>query len=392
MSPKREVYLDHSASTPVDPRVLDVMMPYFSEVYANPSSSHRLGRKAEQAIEDARSTVAEILNCKHTEIVFTSGGSESDNLAIRGAAWTAKQNNTPSKLITSPIEHSAVINTVTQMGDVMGFDTEIVPVDHYGFIDLEAYRRACEQGGSVASIIYANNEVGTIQDLATLSRIAHEHDLLFHTDAVQAGGQLTLDVEKLHVDMLSLSAHKFYGPKGVGILYVKDGIELNPSQSGGSHERGRRAGTHNTPFIVGLAKALELAYAENEQRMQHFRQMRDMLIMNILDRLSDVELSGHPEKRLPSHASFVIDGIDANALLMHLDMKGIAASSGSACKTGNPEPSDILLAAGYTSEQAKCGLRLSVGTHTSAEDAEYALDVLVNAVGKLRKLSRELTS
>jgi cysteine desulfurase len=387
MSAKREVYLDYSASTPVDSRVLDTMMPYFSEVYGNPSSSHRFGRKAEQAIEDARSRVAEILNCKHTEIVFTSGGSESDNLALRGAGWMAKKHDKPSRLITSPIEHSAVINTVQQMDDVMHFETEIVPVDKCGLIDTDAFRVACEKGAVVASIIYANNEVGTVQNLSELSRIAHDNDILLHTDAVQAGGQLSLDVEALGVDMLSLSAHKFYGPKGVGILYVKDGIELVSSQSGGSHERGRRAGTHNTSYIVGLAKALEIAYAENERRTLHFTQMRDMLIDGILDRLPFAELTGHPEQRLPSHASFILEGIDANLLLMHLDMNGIAGSSGSACKTGNPEPSNVLLAVGYTSEQAKCGLRLSVGTHTSADDIEYAVDVVVNAVEKLRKLS-----
>ena len=392
MTPKREVYLDHSASTPVDPRVLEAMMPYFSEVYGNPSSSHTFGRKAEQAIEDARAVVAGILNCKRTEIVFTSGGSESDNLAIRGAGWTAKKQGKPSRLITTPIEHSAVINTVKQMGDVMGFETDIVAVDKYGFVDEDDFRRACENGGAVASIIYANNELGTVQDLTKLSGIAHQQDILFHTDAVQGGGQLPLDVQELGVDMLSLSAHKFYGPKGVGILYIKDGIELESAQSGGSHERGRRAGTHNTPYIVGLAKALELAYAENEQRIEHFTSLRDMLIDGILERLPFAELSGHRENRLPSHASFVLEGIDANALLMHLDMKGIAASSGSACKVGNPEPSDILLAVGYTPEQAKCGLRLSVGTHTTQEDIEYAVDVVVTTVEKLKKLSREFTS
>jgi len=392
MVSKREVYLDYSASTPVDPRVLEAMMPYFSEVYGNPSSSHRFGRKAEQAIEDARSTIAQILNCKRTEIVFTSGGSESDNLAIRGAGWTAKQHSKPARLITTPIEHSAVIETVKQMGDIMSFETDIVSVDKFGFVDIGDFRRACEQGGAVASVIYANNELGTIQDLAELSAIAHEHDILFHTDAVQGGGQLTLNVQELGVDMLSLSAHKFYGPKGVGILYVKDGIALASSQSGGSHERGRRAGTHNTPYIVGLSKALELAYAENEQRIQHFKTLRDKLIDEILDHLPFAELSGHRENRLPSHASFILEGIDANALLMHLDMKGIAGSSGSACKVGNPEPSDILLAVGYTPDQAKCGLRLSVGTHTTAEDIDYVVDVVVTTVEKLRKLSREFTS
>ncbi len=389
MTAKPAVYLDYSASTPVDPRVLAAMMPYFSEVYGNPSSSHRFGRKAEQAIEDARETVAAVLNCQPTEIVFTSGGSESDNLAIRGAGWHARQQGKPSRLITTPIEHEAVLNTVRQMGELMDFDTEIVPVDKYGRVDVSAFRSACERGGAVASVIYASNELGTIQDLPTLSRIAHDHDILFHTDAVQAGGQLSLDVEMLGVDMLSLSAHKFYGPKGVGILYVREGIELTAAQSGGSHERGRRAGTHNTAFIVGLAKALELADAENEHRTAQFRTMRDKLIRGIMARLPSAKLSGHPHLRLPSHASFILEGIDANRLLMHLDMNGIAASSGSACKTGNPEPSEMLLAVGCTPEQAKCGLRLSVGRDTTEADVNYAMDVLAQAVSRLSQLSRE---
>lgn len=392
MASKRAIYLDHSASTPVDPRVLEAMMPYFTEVYGNPSSSHRFGRQAEQAIESARDTVAAVLNCKRTEIIFTSGGSESDNLAIRGTGWMAKQQGKPSRLITTPIEHSAVINTVKQMRDIMGFDAEIVAVDHDGYVDVDDFRRACVLGGSVASVIYANNEIGTVQDLPTLSTIAHDHGLLFHTDAVQAGGQLSLDVQALGVDMMSLSAHKLYGPKGVGALYVKDGVALEPAQSGGSHERGRRAGTQNAAYIVGFAEALALAYAESEQRVQQFKLLRDMLIAGILDRLPFVELSGHEQNRLPSHASFVLEGIDANTLLMHLDMKGIAASSGSACKVGNPEPSDVLLAVGYTTEQAKCGLRLSVGTQTTEADIRYTIDVVGETVTRLKKLSREFIS
>ena len=388
MAVKREVYLDYSASTPVDRRVLEAMMPYFSEVYGNPSSSHRFGRKAEQAVEDARASVARVLNCKPAEIVFTSGGSESDHLAIQGAGWRARQRGKPSRLITSPVEHSAVLHTVRQMGRLMDFETEIVPVDQYGLVDVDAFRAACEPGGAVASIMYASNELGTIQDLTALSAIAGDNDIPFHTDAVQAGGQLNLDVNALGVDMLSLSAHKFYGPKGAGILYVREGVELTTAQSGG-HERGRRAGTHNTPFIVGLAKALELAQAENEQRTAQFKALRDGLIQGILERLPEAKLSGHPERRLPSHASFVLEGIDANLLLMHLDMKGIAASSGSACKTGDPKPSAVLMAVGCTPEQAKCGLRLSVGTDTTQADIRYATDALVAAVDSLSSLSRE---
>ena len=392
MKTRRELYLDYSASTPVDPRVMEVMMPYFSEIYGNSTSSHRQGRRGENAIEDARARVAHILNCQPSEVVFTSCGSESDNLAIRGAVWRARQRGEPTRLITSPVEHSAVINTVSQLGQLMDIETAIVPVDKYGMVDFDGFANACQGGAALASVIYANNEVGSINDLAELAAIARDHDMLFHTDAVQAGGQLTLDVEDLGVDMLSLSAHKFYGPKGVGALYLKDGIELPSILTGGGHEGGRRAGTHNTAFIVGMAKALELAYAEANERLSHFHRMRDKLIAGILSRVSGAELSGHPEQRLPSHASFVLPGIDANALLMHLDLNGIAASSGSACKTGNPEPADVLLALGYSPAEAKCGLRLSVGTRTTEADIDYALDVLVDAVAKLRGLKREFVT
>ena len=392
MNTRREVYLDYSASTPVDPRVLDVMMPYFSEIYGNSTSSHRQGRRGENAIEDARARLARILNCQPSEVVFTSCGSESDNLAIRGAVWLARQRGKPTRLITSPVEHSAVINTVSQLGELMDIETAIVPVDKYGLVDSDAFANACQGGAALASIIYANNEVGSINDLGELAAIARDYDVLFHTDAVQAGGQLTLDVKQLGVDMLSLSAHKFYGPKGVGVLYLKDGIELPSVLTGGGHEGGRRAGTHNTAFIVGMVEALELAYAETDERLIHFHTMRHQLIDGILSRVSGVELSGHPEQRLPSHASFVLPGIDANALLMHLDLNGIAASSGSACKTGSPEPSDVLLALGYSPDEAKCGLRLSVGTRTSEADIDYALNVLVDAVAKLRGLKREFVT
>jgi len=392
MPSKRQVYLDYSASTPVDSRVMDAMMPYFSEVYGNPSSSHRYGRAAERAIEDSRETVASVLNCRPSEIIFTSGGSESDNLALRGAAWRARKLGKAAKLITSPVEHSAVISTVEQLGLMMDFQTQIVPVDRYGLIDLAAFGAACEHGGAVASVIYANNELGSVNDLPALSRIARSNDILLHTDAVQAGGQMSLDVERLGVDMLSLSAHKFYGPKGVGILYVREGVDLTPAQTGGGHEAGRRAGTHNTPFIVGLATALQLAHMEREARNACFRRLRDSIIDAILGRLPDAELSGHPRRRLPSHASFVLNGIDANALLMHMDMNGVAVSSGSACMTGNPEPAETLLAAGYTTEQAKSGLRFSVGLGTTEAEIDYALDVLIEAVRKLSRLRREPAS
>lgn len=388
MTPRRSIYLDHSASTPTDPRVVEVMMPYFTEIYGNPSSSHSFGRKAEKAIEDARATIAHILHCKPSEVVFTSGGSESDNLAVRGAAWARFAKGEGNHLITTPIEHSAVSRTVGQMASVMGFTQTLLPVDHQGMVDAEDLAAACQDRTVVASVMYANNEVGTIEPIPQLAALARQHGVLFHTDAVQAAGQLDLDVQMLGVDLLSISAHKFYGPKGVGALYVREGIELVPSQSGGSHEDGRRAGTHNTPFIVGMAKALQLAYEELDARRAHYTELRDTLIDGVLNRVPDVELSGHTTLRLPAHASFVFGGLDGNALLMHLDLKGIAASSASACKTGNPEPSGVLLAMGYDRERALGSLRLSVGQQTTMDDVQYAVNAIVESVEKVRKLSR----
>lgn len=388
MATRRLVYLDHSATTPTDPRVLEAMLPYFGEVYGNALSAHQFGRKAEQAIETARLTIAKILNCKPTEIIFTSGGSESDNLAIRGAAWAAKQAGKGNHLITTPIEHSAIGKTMQQMAHVMGFEQTVIPVSKQGLVNCSDFAAAITPKTTFASIMYVNNEVGTLQPIAELAAIARQHGVLFHTDGVQAAGQLTLDVQKLGVDMLSLSAHKFYGPKGVGALYVCEGIELLASQSGGSHENGRRAGTHNTPLIVGMAKALELAYHERETRIAHYQQLRDRLVQGILERVPQAELSGHPEQRLPSHASFVMHGIDANQLLIHLDLKGVAASSTSACKTGNPEPSGVLLALGYDREAALGSLRLSVGKDTTFEDIEYAIDAIAESVQAMLKFKK----
>jgi cysteine desulfurase len=390
MLSRRIVYLDHSATTPTDPRVIEAMMPYFSEIYGNPSSAHSFGRKAEAAIETARESVARIINCKPSEVIFTSGGSESDNLAIRGAAWTARHRGQGKHLITMPVEHSAVAKTVEQMVTVMGFEHTVLPVNQFGILSTEAFIQACRPDTTVASLMYANNEVGSILPINQFATLEKEHQLRFHTDAVQAAGQLPLDVMVLGVDMMSISAHKFYGPKGVGALFVREGIELTPSQSGGSHEDGYRAGTHNTPFIIGLAKALELAYEEFDERVAHYQSMRDQLIDGILGRVSGVHLTGHPTQRLPSHASFVIDDIESDALIMHLDMSGVAASAGSACKTGNPEPSSVLLAMGYTPKEALGSLRLSVGRQTTAEDIEDTVATLADSVEKLRKLSREI--
>lgn len=378
------VYLDHSATTPVDAHVLEAMLPYFSDVYGNGSSAHRFGRSAEQAIEDARESIARILNCKPEEIVFTSGGTESDNLALRGVAWARREQG--RHIVVSSVEHSAILRTSADLAEVMGFERTLLPVDALGVVDAGDFAATLRPDTTIASVMLVNNEVGTIEPIPLLAAQARERGVIFHTDAVQAAGQLSLDVQALGVDLLSISAHKFYGPKGVGALYIREGIDLVSTQSGGAHENYRRAGTYNTPGIVGMAKALELAYGELDTRTAHFQRRRDQLIDGVLSRVEGAQLTGHPEQRLPSHSSFVIEGIDSNILLMHLDMKGVAASSASACKTGNPEPSDVLLAMGYPRELALGSLRMTVGLQTTKEDVEYAVDTLAQAVEKLHRL------
>jgi cysteine desulfurase len=382
----RIIYLDHAATTPTDPRVVEAMLPYFSEIYGNPSSTHRFGRRAESAIEKARQTIAGILNCGRDEIVFTSCGTESDNLALRGAALVARSQGKRGHIISAHVEHHAISTTVHQLAHVMDIDVTWLPVNREGKVSVSDLSKALRDETTLVSLMIANNEVGTIQPIRELADAAHERGALFHTDAVQAAGQLSLDVQALGVDMLSLSAHKFYGPKGVGLLYLREGIKLIPSQSGGGQEANRRAGTHNVPLIVGMAKALELAYQDLEARTAHYRQLRDRLIAGILNTVPNVHLTGSPDDRLPNHASFVFENMDGNTLLMHLDMQGIAASSGSACNTGNPEPSEVLLALGYDPTLALGSLRLSVGQQNTHEDIDRVLELLPKAVEKIRSV------
>lgn len=390
--PRRSIYLDHSATTPLDPRVLESMLPFLKDDFGNASSSHAAGRRAERALDDARDRISAILNCHPPEIIFTSGGTESDNLALRGAGWGARKRHPHVHLITTGVEHDAVIYTVEQMSATMGFSRTLLPVDHAGKVDPDDLAMTIQDDTALISIIYANNEVGTVQPIPQLAAQAHARGVHFHTDAVQAGGQLSLDVQALGVDLMSLSAHKFYGPKGVGLLFVRDGIEIEPAQSGGSQESYRRGGTYNVPGIVGMAAALELAYGEQEQRAARLCSLRDQLIEGVLTAVSGVELTGHRVDRLPSHASFVIDGIESNSLLMHLDVNGIMASSGSACKTGNPEPSNVLLAMGYRREQALGSLRLTFGQMTTEDDVAYTISTLKEAVERLRSLQTATVS
>lgn len=384
--PKRTVYLDHAATTPVDPRVVEAMLPYFSEKYGNPSSIYALGREAAAAIDEARRTVAQILNTQPRDVVFTSGGTESDNLAIRGCAF-AQRKRGKNHIVTSPIEHHGVGHTIEQLVKEFGFEVTAVPVDHYGVVDPDDVGRALTERTALVTIMYANNEVGTIEPIPEIAAITRKHGVPFHTDAVQAGGSLDLDVERLGVDLLSLSAHKFYGPKGVGVLYVRRHTPLMPIQTGGGHERNRRASTENVPGIVGLATALRLAHERREEENAHISALRDRLIEGILSSIPDVQLTGHPTNRLPNSASFVFHGIEGEAILLNLDLQGVAASSGSACTSASLEPSHVLLAMQYPVEISHGSLRLTLGRENTAEDVDYVVSILPGIVEKLRAMS-----
>jgi len=380
------IYLDHAATTPVEPAVLEAMLPYFSDTFGNPSSVHRFGQHAERAVESSRRAVAEILNCEPAEIIFTGCGSESDNLALRGAAFAAREARGANHIITTPVEHDAVLQTARQLAERHGFDLTLLPVDRYGCVSPEDVERAIRPDTAVISVIYANNEVGTVNSIAEIGAVAQAHEIPFHTDAVQAGSQLDLDIGTLNVDLMALGAHKFYGPKGVGALYVRRGSRLLPAQTGGSHERGLRAGTQNVPYIVGFAQALSLTAETRAHYNSHYRSLRDRLIEGVLESIPDGQLTGHPTDRLPNHASFAFLGVDGNELLMHLDLAGIACSSGSACKTGDPEPSNVLLAMGLSPEWALGSLRVTVGRRTTEAEIDRLLEVLPGLVDKLRSL------
>jgi len=377
--------MDHAATTPVDPRVVEAMLPYFTERYGNASSVYRLGQEARKAIDEARADVAQILNCTPREIIFTSCGSESDNLAIRGIAFLKRDKG--NHIITSSIEHHAVGHTCEQLEKHFGFQVTYLPVDEYGRVDPADVEKAITEKTILITIMYANNEVGTIEPIAQIGEIARAHKIPFHTDAVQAGGALVLDVEALNVDLLSLSAHKFYGPKGVGVLYLRRGVRLLPTQAGGAHELKRRAGTENVAGIVGLATAFKWAQEHREENNRKLIALRDRLIEGILSSIPDTQLTGHPKERLPNSASFTINYVEGEGLLLGLDMMGIAASSGSACTSASLEPSHALLALGIPPEVAHGSLRLTLGHENSDEDVDYLLEVLPGIVERLRSMS-----
>ena len=381
------IYLDHAATTPLDRSVLAEMEPYLCEVFGNPSSIYQSAREARRALDEARDTVADILNARAREIVFTSCGSESDNLAIKGVAFANRSRG--NHIITSQIEHHAVLHSCQYL-EKFGFRVSYLPVDRNGLVDLELLKQEIGDETILVTIMYANNEIGTIQPIEEIAQICKERRVYFHTDAVQAAGALDLDVKRLGVDLLSLSGHKFYGPKGIGALFVRRGVQYWPQQHGGTQERNRRAGTENVAGIVGFAAAMRAAYEKFDQINGHSALLRDRLIEGILSRVDNAVLSGHPTSRLSNNASFCFENIEGESILLALDQRGVMASSGSACTSASLEPSHVLMALGLPAHFAHGSLRLTVGKDNTMEEVERVLVELPSIIEKLRSLSGAL--
>jgi len=380
----KRVYMDHSGTTPIDPKVLEAMMPFLTTNYANPSSIYTEGREVRAAIDAARVQVASAINAKPEEITFTSGGTESDNLGIKGIALARKEKS--GHIITTTVEHHAVTHTVDYLEE-MGFDVSFLPVNKFGQVEMETLEKEIRKDTFLISAVYGNNEIGTIQDMKDIVRIAHKHDVLVHTDAVQAVAKIPIDVKDLGVDLLSLSGHKIYGPKGIGALYARKGLKLAPVQHGGGHERNLRSGTENVAGAIGLGKAMEIGKAGLGTDIPRVRAMRDKLIKGMLAEVEESYLNGHPEKRLPHNAHFRFSYIEGEALLLNLDMMGIIASTGSACSSKSLKASHVLLAIGLTPEQAHGSLRLTLGKGNTDEDIDTALEAVPKVVKKLRAMS-----
>jgi cysteine desulfurase len=382
--PSNRIYFDHGATTPVLPEVFEAMAPYISEKYGNASSIHSFGREARKAVDSSRSSVAALIGADPSEIVFTSGGTESDNLATKGVAFHMSRGK--GHIITSRIEHHAVLAPCEFLRD-RGFDLTILPVSKDGFVSPADVEDAIRDDTILVSIMMANSEIGTIQPVREIGRITHERGALFHTDAVQAAGKIEIDVEKDNIDLLSLSSHKIYGPKGVGALYVRRGTEVEPLLHGGGHERGLRSSTENVPGIVGFGKATDIALRDMAETTERMRSLRDRIIRTVPETVPDSYLNGHPTKRLANNVHLRFDFIEGEGLVLHLDMIGIAASTGSACSTGSLEPSPALLALGLRHEQAHGSLRITLGRENNHEEVSYFLEVLPGIVSKLRMIS-----
>ena len=378
------IYFDNAATTKLDDEVLKEMMPYLTNMYGNASAIYELGRESRKAVEDAREKVAKALNCEVGEVYFTSCGSESDNTAIKGIAKANKEKG--NHIITSKIEHPAVIETCEQLKKE-GFEITYIGVDEKGIVDLEEIKRAIKPTTILISIMFANNEIGTIQPINEIGKIAKEHEIVFHTDAVQAVGNVRIDVKDMNIDSLSLSGHKFYGPKGVGVLYVKRGIEFQNFINGGHQENNKRAGTENVAGIVGIGKAIELAYQNLDKHNKKITELRDYFINQIIKKIPKVKVNGDMASRLPGNANISFEGVDAEGLLLNLDLKKICASSGSACSAGSLEPSRVLLAIGLEKEIAKSSLRVTIGKYNTKEEVDYLIESLEEIVARLRKIN-----
>ncbi len=383
-----KIYLDYAATTPVDPRVLEAMLPYFTEQFGNPSSIHQYGQRAEAALEAARDTIAGLLGAHPSEIVFTSCGTESDNLAIRGVAMARRASAGADTILTTPVEHHAVSHTVEHLVKYQGFKAEILPVDGYGVLDPDAVRKRLKRRTALVSVIHANNEIGTINPVEEIGKICREEGVPFHSDAVQAAAHLDMKNSTQWADLLTIGAHKMYGPKGAGGLLVRSGTPILPAQTGGGQESGLRAGTQNVPYITGMAKAFEIAQREIVERADMMLERRDEIIRQVQERIPGAQLTGHPKRRLPNHTSFVFEGVDGNHLLMILDAAGFACSSGSACKTGSPKPSEVLLALGLSPDLALGSLRITLGAPTTPDEIHQFLGALPDLVARARSLAR----
>ncbi len=379
------IYLDNAATTAVSEQVLQAMLPYFTECYGNASAIHGTGRDAKKAVERARRQVAAALGAQPQEIYFTAGGSESDNWAIKGAAFANQAKG--RHIITTSIEHHAVLHTC-QWLEKQGWEVTYLPVDEDGFVTAEQVRQAIRQDTVLVSVMTANNEIGTIEPVSEIGRVCRECGVLFHTDAVQAVGAVPLHVEELNADLLSLSAHKFHGPKGIGALYIRSGVTIDSLVHGGAQERGHRAGTENVPAIVGLGEAIEIAVNSLAENAARTTQLRNRLLNGLTEKIPAMRLNGTKEKRLPNNLNVSFDGIEGEAVLLRLDLEGIAASSGSACTAGSLDPSHVLMAIGLSCDEAKGSLRLTLGTDTTEAEIDETVRVLAEVVGSLRKMTQ----
>jgi cysteine desulfurase len=380
----RRIYLDHAATTPTRPEVVKAMLPYFTDASGNPSSIYSYGQEAKGAVEGARTKVAELIGARSEEIVFTSGGTEADNYALKGVAYANERKG--NHIITTCIEHHAVLEVGKFLGR-RGFKITYLPVDEYGLVDPHDVKKAVTDKTVLISVIHANNEVGTIEPVAEIGEIAREAGVYFHTDAVQTVGHIPVNVDELKIDLLSISAHKFYGPKGVGALYVRKGTRLVSLMHGGEQEKRRRAGTENVPAIVGLGKAVELAGREMGKEGERLAYLRDKLIKGLGEKIDHIHLNGHPRRRLPNNVNISVDFVEGESMLLNLDLEGICASTGSACSSASLEPSHVLLALGLPPEQAHGSLRFTLGRENTEADVERVLEVLPGIVTKLRAMS-----